>query len=194
MKAPLIPIAVLFFSLASATADIIHTVADGFVGFTGNVQPVYVDVSSTYHGDLQFAAFDSAAYSAIRLQLEVFSTPVWDDTIDVFGYDNAAGRLMGSDFNAGAFLGTWTLPSLGAGQVASYDVTDFVHSVHGAFFGFELRADVDDDNFSSTEYNHGNPPVLIATEVPEPSSSILIGLALGMVVALTKPWPRLEAS
>jgi hypothetical protein len=98
----------------------------------------------------------------------------------VYGYDNASGALAQSDYDAGTFLGAWTFPTdLLPGQEEFFDVTAFVQSVKGSYFGFDLRADSGVDVFSSTSQNYGIPPELIAT-VPEPAAPGLIGLAVGV--------------
>lgn len=116
-----------------------------------------------------------------------YGLPLFDDTVYVYGYDNAAGHLTGTDYNAGTFLGAWVLPSnLNFGQEVFFDVTAFVHSVTGSYFGFELQSS-QPDVFSSTAYNYGTPPELVATVVPEPASSALVGLAMGaLAIAASK--------
>jgi hypothetical protein len=59
-------------------------------------------------------------------------------------------------------------PGLGYGQVTTFDVTAFVKSAKGPYFGFLLVADGGGDLFSSTTINYGIPPELYAISPPLP--------------------------
>jgi hypothetical protein len=175
-------IGLLFAQLASARADIFLPIADGSVYDDGAVvTSQYVNLSgSQVHGDIQFQTFNSAQYSSILLELNPYALPLSGNPVSVYGYDNASGTLSGSDFGAGTYLGAWTLPAnLGYGQETFFDVTAFAKSATGSFFGFELQCG-GLDTFSSTGYNYGTPPELIATATPEPASLSLIGIATGI--------------
>jgi hypothetical protein len=64
--------------------------------------------------------------------------------------------------NSGKFLGTLVFPAnTGYGQVATFDVTLFLQSVKGPYFGFILQS-TNSDTLSSLSYNYGTPPELIA--------------------------------
>jgi hypothetical protein len=176
--------AVVAVSLTEVRATVLLPVADGSVYYDGAViTSAYVTTSgSDIHGDLQFGSFNSANYSSIQLELNPYGEPLFGNPVSVYAYDNAAGQLTGSDYSAGTYLGALVLPAnLGFGQPVFFDVTAFVHSETGSFFGFELQSP-GTDVFSSTAYNYGTPPELIA--VPEPDSGtffsaagVLIGLA-----------------
>jgi hypothetical protein len=153
------------------------TVFDGGGANTGD----YLTIAPTSgeQGDLQFASFDFAPYSTILLGLNSYGVPpLQANPVLVYGYDNASGTINQSDYDAGTYLGAWTFPSdLLPGQIEFFDVTTFVKSVQGSYFGFDLRADSGVDLFSSTASNYGNPPELVAT-VPEPSALSIAGLAV----------------
>jgi hypothetical protein len=170
-------------SLIEVHAAVLLPVADGSVYYDGAViTSAYVTTSgSDIHGDLQFASFNSANYSSIELELNPYGEPLFGNPVSVYGYDNAAGQLTGSDYSAGTYLGALVLPvNLGYGQPVLFDVTAFVHSVTGSFFGFELQSS-STDVFSSTAYNYGTPPELIA--VPEPDNGAFFSAA-GLLAAL----------
>jgi hypothetical protein len=170
-------------SLTAVRAAVLLPVADGSVYYDGAViTSAYVTTSgSDIHGDLQFASFHSADYGSVQLELNPYGEPLFGNPVSVYGYDNAAGQLAGSDYSAGTYLGALVLPAnLGYGQQVLFDVTAFVHSVTGSFFGFELQSP-GTDVFSSTAYNYGTPPELIA--VPEPDNGTLFSAA-GLLTAL----------
>jgi hypothetical protein len=130
----------------------------------------YLDTAGNIHGGLEFAAFNTRPYTAIQLELNPYGLPLYDPNVNVYGFDNATGTLMSSNFNSGTLIGVWALPpGLNYGQVATYDVTAFVKSAQGPFFGFILIAN-GGDIFSSTYINYGTPPELYAIgPVPSPS-------------------------
>jgi hypothetical protein len=162
-------------------------VGDGSVYNNGNVATTYVAAYASqapagFEGDLQFASFDATPYSSIYLELNLGSSPLQTTPLYVYGYDNASGTLSGSDYNAGDYIGQWDVPlDLGFNEEILFDVTDFVQSYQGSFFGFDLRVDDGADYFTSTAYNNGIPPALIAV-VPEPSCFALIGLGTALFV------------
>ncbi len=162
-------------------------VGDGSVYNDGNVATTYVaayasQASAGFEGDLQFASFDATPFSSIYLELNLGSSPLQTTPLYVYGYDNASGTLSGSDYNAGAYIGQWDVPlDLGFNEEILFDVTDFVQSSQGSFFGFDLRVDDGADYFTSTAYNNGIPPALIAV-IPEPSCFALIGLGTALFV------------
>jgi len=176
-------------------------VGDGSVYNNGNVATTYVvayasEAPAGIEGDLQFASFDASPYTSIYLELNLASWPLQSTPLYVYGYDNASGTLSGADYNAGTYLGQWNVPlDLNFNQEILFDVTSFVQSAQGSFFGFELQVhDSGADLFTSSAYNYGIPPALIAV-IPEPGSSALVALGIGlwavvMNVSLMKPRPR----
>jgi len=164
------------YCISTARAAVIfYTVADGGVYSGGSTSPYYVSVANNIHGDVQFAHFNSAAYTNIVLELSAYGLPNFGP-VNVYGFDNAAGSLNGGDFNAGTFLGSLSIPNA-YGQPAYFDVTSFVHSTGGAYFGFDLRpTGTGGATLCSSMFNYGLPPELIATPIPEPSTIALVGL------------------
>ena len=186
-------ILVVFFCANVAFAqstNIYLPVADGTVFDGGGVNTgdylVTAPPPSEEQGDLQFASFNSALYSSVLLELNSYGVPpLFGNPVLVYGYDNASGTLSQSDFNAGTYLGAWTFPAnLLPGQEEFFDVTTFVQSEQGSYFGFDLRSD-GVDNFSSTAINYGIPPELIAIEVPEPSVGVLTAIG-GLLIGARK--------
>jgi hypothetical protein len=164
---------------SSALVDDIWPVTDGSIySASSAVANQFILVSASVQGALEFAALDAAPYLAFHLALNPYALPLFSPTVDVYGYGNADGAITGADYNAGVFLGTLTLPpDLGYGQDAFFNVTGFVRSVPGAYFGFNLRTETGTDVFSSLEYNYGKPSRLVGTPVPEPSTCALLLLA-----------------
>jgi PEP-CTERM motif len=163
------------FICAPAQSFIVYPTDDGTVYYDGaTINFAYVTASpGDTEGDIHFAAFNASADQSIQLEINPYGEPLFGGQVEVFGFDNATAQLSGSDYNAGTLLGTWNVAGLGYGQETFFDVTSFVKSVSGPYFGFELRAN-GTDVFSSTAYNLGNPPELVVT--PEPSTPML-GLA-----------------
>lgn len=165
-------------SAPAATNDILPVVDGTIYSASTAVTNQYIIASTYLQGALEFAAFTTGQYATFQLALNPYALPLYDLTINVYGYGNADGAITGADYNAGAFLGTMTLPpTLGYGQDAFFNVTDFVRNAPGPFFGFNLRADTGNDVFSSLEYNYGKPSRLVATAVPEPSTCAMLLLA-----------------
>jgi len=163
-------------SAVSAGDDDILPVADGTIYSSATaITDQYIIASSSLQGALEFAAVDTGPFLSFQLALNPYALPLYDATVDIYGYGNADGAITGADYNAGVFLGTLTLPpDLGYGQDAFFNVTSFVRNVPGAFFGFNLRTDSGTDVFSSLEYNYGKPSRLVGTPVPEPSTWALL--------------------
>jgi len=128
----------------------------------------YLDASGNIHGGLEFAVFNASQYTSILLELNPYGLPLYGPDVSVYGFDGGTGTLMSSNFNSGTLIGVWTLPpGLTYGQVATYDVTAFVKSTKGPYFGFILVAD--GDIFSSTIINYGTPPELYVISPLRPS-------------------------
>ena len=128
----------------------------------------YLSTAGNIHGGLEFAAFNARPYTSILLELNPYGLPLFGTNVSVYGFDGGTGTLVGSNFNSGTLIGVWALPpGLGYGQVATFDVTTFVKSTKGPYFGFILQAD-GGDTFSSTSINYGTPPELFAIGPPLP--------------------------
>jgi hypothetical protein len=176
-----------------AASSIFSPVANGSVGAYQNTLTSSVEVAGgpyPLQGVLEFSSLNPAPYSSIQLQLSPAARPLYVDMIYVYGYDNADGLLTSADFNAGTYLGTLHVPSdLAFHQYVSFDVTSFVESLGGSFFGFNLRTDETGgvDAFTTTGNSYGTPPELVA--VPEPNC---VGLVALFVAASTAPLKRKE--
>jgi hypothetical protein len=127
----------------------------------------YLSVDFNPHGALEFAAFNTSPYTSILLELNPYGLPLFGTNVSVYGFDGGNGTLMSSNFDSGTLIGVWTLPpGLGYGQPATFDVTAFVKSTKGPFFGFILVSA--GDVFSSTSINYGTPPELYVISPPLP--------------------------
>ncbi len=133
---------------------------------------LYLDADANPHGGLEFAAFNASQCTSVLLELNPYGLPLDGPNVSVYGFDGGTGTLMSSNFNSGTLIGVWTLPAgLGYGQVATFDVTAFVKSTIGPYFGFILVAG--GDVFSSTSINYGTPPELYAiSPIPPPQLAI----------------------
>ena len=144
----------------------------------------YVLTSGYIQGAVKFSSADiTAAATSVLLTLNPYGLPLGGPTVDIYGYGTSIATLDISDANAGAFLGTLTLPSnLGYGEDAYFDVTAFAKSISAPYLAFNLRS-TGTDVFSSLEYNYGHPSQLLIQSVPEPRSMVL--LLAGLVAAAT---------
>ena len=152
------------YKLPAACADIYSS---------GSVDTgVYLDAGSSIHGALEFAAFNTSPNTSILLEVNPYALPLFATNVNVYGFDGGTGTLASSNYNSGTLIGVWTLPpGLNYGQAATFDVTAFVNSTKGPYFGFILT-----DSwirgaifFSSTTENYGTPPELyVVSPVPAP--------------------------
>ncbi len=127
-----------------------------------------LSTAANIHGGLEFAAFNASPYTSILLELNPYGLPLFGTNVSVYGFDGGTGTFVGSNFDSGTLIGVWTLPpGLGYGQATTFDVTAFVKSTKGPYFGFILVADNGDD-FCSTSVNYGTPPELYAISPPLP--------------------------
>jgi hypothetical protein len=170
------------FMCASGQNIIMDPTDDGSVYYDGiTVDSAYVSISpGDFEGDIHFASFNASADSSIQLEINPYGEPLGGGQVSVYGFGNASARLSGSDYNAGTLLGTWNVSGLGFGQETFFDVTSFVKSVQGQYFGFELQSG-GVDVFSSTSQNYGTPPELVVT-VPEPSTLPLCLAGLSVIL------------
>ena len=166
--------AIVFADLAaSANTNVFQPTVSGTLNAYGVATPGDMTVSAApngFEGAMEFASFNSSPYSSILLELTPSARPLTIGSIDLYGYGQADGQLTGSDYNEGDYLGTIAVPpGLLFNQYVTFDVTSFVQSTSGTFFGFNLRTSQTspgDDSFTGT---------LVAA--PEPSGLALAGLA-----------------
>lgn len=149
----------------------------------------YLDASGNIEGGLEFAVFNASQNTSILLELNPYGLPLFGPNVSVYGFDGGTGTLMSSNYNSGTLIGVWALPTgLGYGQAATFDVTAFVKSAKGPYFGFLLVAG--GDVFSSTYINYGTPPELYAIgPLPPP---LLTATQAGNQIIIS--WPTNNAN
>ena len=107
--------------------------------------------------------------------------PNYPSFLSIFGYvGNGIPDI--SDYEAGVFLNSVDLSSSSAGDIISFDVTQFVNQLvsnNDAFAGFGIRAT--DSGGVSLGATNKNPNLIVETEpVPEPTT--IFGSAIGLCV------------
>ncbi|HWY77760.1 MAG TPA: hypothetical protein VN281_19240 [Verrucomicrobiae bacterium] len=109
---------------------------------------------------------------------------MFSPSIYVYGFDGGTGVLAGSNYNSGTLLGVMTFPAnVNYGQVVTFDVTRFVQSVKGPYFGFILQDDGGSgDVLSSLGQNYGTPPELIAFPTTLPPALVASQVGNQMVI------------
>ena len=177
----LLPLAALasLCTLASAANFQITPSSDGSLYVCDGCSVVsdgdYVLVSGNVQGAIKFptAAFAGAGkVKKATLSVNAYGLPLWDLTVDVYGYGTAQGALEAADANAGQLLGTLTITAgAGYGEPLLFDVTTLVRKVKAPYVAFNLRTDAGTDIFSSLEYNYGSPSVLIVKTARLPASN-----------------------
>ena len=111
-------------------------------------------------------------------ELNPYGLPLWGNPVDVYGYGTQSGLLEASDYDAGNYLGSWTLPNLNFGQEAFFDVTSLFSTLNAPYAAFNLRSG-GGDIFSSLNKNYGTPDeLIITTVVPEPASLSLLAFGV----------------
>ncbi|MCI0749791.1 MAG: hypothetical protein L0Y32_04510 [Nevskiales bacterium] len=138
-------------------------------------QALRVDGSAQVVGVVKFetTSFTEPVTQAL-LSVNPYALPLWDQTLQVYGFESTGGTVQDSDASAGVLLGTWTLPpNLGFGQDAFYDVTAFFQTVTTPYVGFSLQSS-GNDVFSSLEFNYGHSSQLtLVVAAPLPSALLL---------------------
>jgi len=184
----------VLFSPFNSYATVIHVINpndDGSIYDNGGVVTyAYLLSSYSIRGVVEFPLNSIAGtIEGSSLSVNPYGLPLWDKTVEVFAYESNDGILTSADYNAGVFLGIWTLPDLGYGQDAFFDVTGYLQSATSPFIGFNLRTDEGADVFSSLEYNYSHPAQLTITEsvIPEPATAITMLLSIfGLALARYK--------
>lgn len=148
---------------AVAATNSILPVACANIYSSGNVDSGgYLSTGGNIRGGLEFAALDPV-YSSVLLALNPYGLPMGDLNVDIYGFDGGTGTLYGSNWYSGTLIGAVVFPpNVNYGQVETLDVTRFVLSAHGPYFGFIIQAP-GGDVFSSLNDNYGTPPELIVT-------------------------------
>jgi hypothetical protein len=142
----------------------------------------YLSTASNIRGGLEFAAVDPI-YSSVLLALNPYGLPMGDFNVQIYGFDGGTGTLYSSNWYSGTLLGTIVFPAnVTYGQVATLDVTRFVQSAKGPYFGFIIQAP-GGDMFSSLAHNYGTPPELMATLSTQPPTLMASGLGNQVVIS-----------
>jgi PEP-CTERM motif len=151
---------------------------DGYVGPLGADDTDYMMIQVLTHcqADVKFQLPEiQGTITRALLSVNPYALPLWGNPVDVYGFGTSSGRLGASDYNAGIYLGSWTLPGLNFGEEAYFDVTSLFSGINAPYVAFNLRSG-GDDIFSSLKWNYGHPSELILTTVvPEPSTLWVLG-------------------
>ncbi len=174
--------ALLGLSSGIANALLINPSDDGSIYSSGIVSnSAYLMASGSIQAVVEFSLNGvGGSVSSAQLSLNPYGLPLWDKTVDIYGYSSDDGILTSLDYNAGTLLGSLTLSdSLAHGEDSFFDVKDFINSVSSSYVGFNLRT-TDTDVFSSIEYNYGHSAQLNVANVAVPEPSILAIMLLGL--------------
>lgn len=179
---------VLLFATRLSADTIVNPIDDGSIyGLAPSPNSVsrgaYVMASGYIRGAMLFQAFDSTVNEKFYLAVNPYGLPIWDLTVDVYGYGSTSSTILGTDYDRGLFLGTLNIPAnIGYGQDARLDVTSFLRTSTSPYYGFILRTDSGTDVFSSLEYNYGHPSRLVGVPDSAPGAT---SLGLLSVIAAT---------
>jgi hypothetical protein len=118
-------------------------VACGDIYSDGNVYTGgYLDAdSSGDQGTLEFAEFNASQCVSIQLEVNAYAEPLWSPQVNIYGFDGGNGTLSISNYNSGTLIGVLSVPEYpGYGKAQTVDVTSFVKSTKGPYFGLYLTA------------------------------------------------------
>jgi hypothetical protein len=165
--------------------NFIATVDCGTIYSSGSiVRFIALTMGSSTEGGLEFAAFNSSLYSDVLLEISPQGTPVWGNTVQVYGIDGRNGTLSGSDYGSGTYLGSFPVPAnTPDGQPLLFNVTSFVKSAHGPYFAILIEAGP--DLFGSASDYTGIPPGLFVVG-PAPLPQLAAARAGNQIII---SWP-----
>ncbi|MGH7942386.1 MAG: Ig-like domain-containing protein, partial [Limisphaerales bacterium] len=151
-------------------------VADGYLD---------ADASGGDQGTMEFAEFNTSQCIAIQLEVNAYAEPCYSPQVNVYGFDGGNGALSISNYNSGTLAGTFSVPEYpGYGVPLTVDVTSFVKSTKGPYFGLYLQAtNGGGDQFSSLGENYGLPPELYVISLAPPPPPAIAMAANKLVVS-----------
>jgi hypothetical protein len=168
---------------------LIAPIEDGYVTSTFTNNSDYILVGGNVEGALMFSTATSASYNQFSLEINPYGEPVQNNALNVYGFSSSSSTFNIGDYDQGTLLGTFTnLSSKTFGQESFLNITPFVQSVGGSYFGILLQAPSGEveDIYSSTQSNDGQPSGILASDVPEPSTLALLLGSLGLVAFLRR--------
>jgi hypothetical protein len=161
---------------------ILQPTADGSIAPNGNFNGWNLECTVDDQGVAIFSLSSvTGTVTQALLSVNPDSLPLWGNPVQVYGFSSDIGLLSSSDYNAGTFIGSWTLPSLSFRQDAYFDVTALFTNGLGPYVGFNLRS-AGVDVFCSLENNYGEPEELTLTTIPEPSTWVMVAMGIGVVL------------
>lgn len=171
--------------VAPAVTNYIAPVDCGTIANGGAVLRIFaLTLGTSEEAGLEFAAFNASPYSAILLEISPQGTPVWGNTVQVYGIDGRNGVLSSSDYGSGTYLGSFPVAAnTPDGQPLLFDVTSFVKSANGPYFGILFEAGP--DLFGSISDYTSQPPGLFAIGPVPPPQLTAVRAGNQMIIS----WP-----
>jgi hypothetical protein len=171
--------------VAPAVTNYIAPADCGTIYSSGSIiRFIALTMGSSTEGGLEFSALNASSYSTILLEISPQGTPVWGNTVQVYGIDGRNGTLLGSDYGSGTYLGSFSVAAnTPDGQPLLFDVTSFVKSAKGPYFGILIQAGP--DLFGSMSDYTSQPPGLFATSPAPPPQLTATRAGNQMIIS----WP-----
>jgi len=140
----------------SGAETIINPSDDGALYTCADCNPVnngaYLLVAGYIQGIVIFpTATITGPVETALLTVNPYGLPLFGPDVDIYGIPENRNTISAQDANAGTYLGTLHLPSLGFGEDASFDVTAFIATNKSPYVGFNLRDASGADVFSSID-------------------------------------------
>jgi len=164
------------------STQILNPTDDGSVYPNGNFLRFHLECTQDAQGVAIFPVYSvKGTVTQALLSVNPDSLPLSASPVQVYGFSTGSGSLSSSDYDAGTFIGSWTLPDLGFRQDAYFDVTALFTNGFGPYVGFNLRC-AGVDVFCSLQNNYGQPEQLTVTTIPEPSTWVMVAMGIGVVL------------